>query len=292
MEKRRNFFLVLILLGCIWGSTFLFIRIGVRDIKPMTFTSLRLFIAALVFYIALKLTGKDLGIPRNLIPLLILTGIVDASIPHFLIAWGEQYVESGVASLILATSPFFTLIIAHFLLQDEKITLLKLVGIGIGFFGVFILFYQQLNYSSKTLFIGELLILIASAFYALGTILIRKLSERMDFLRATFYFLLFGFVFSFPFVFILEHPNTSRLTMSASLSVLYVAIVGSVLGYSLFFYLIDKIGATKSSQIGYVVPIFATFLGIVFLKETFTINLLIGALLILFGVYLVENLKT
>jgi len=80
--------------------------------------------------------------------------------------------------------------------------------------------------------------------------------------------------------------------MSAGFSVLYVAIVGSVLGYSIFFYLIDKTGATKSSQIGYIVPIFATFLGIVFLKESFTINLLIGALLILFGVYLVENLKT
>jgi len=114
MEKRRNFYLVLILLGCIWGSTFLFIRIGVRDIKPMTFTSLRLFIATLVFYIVLKLSGKDLRISKELIPLLILTGIVDASIPHFLIAWGEQYVESGVASLILATSPFFTLIGNYF----------------------------------------------------------------------------------------------------------------------------------------------------------------------------------
>ena len=292
MEKKRDFFLVLLLLGCIWGSTFLFIRIGVRDIKPMTFTSLRLFIATLVFYMVLKLTGKNLRIPKELIPLLILTGIVDASIPHFLIAWGEQYVESGVTSLILATSPFFTLIIAHFLLQDEKITMLKLFGIGIGFFGVFVLLYNHLTYSSKNLLIGEILILIASIFYALGTILIRKLSERMDFLKATFYFLLFGFVFSFPFVFILENPAASRLTISACLSVLYVGIVGSVLGYSIFFYLIDKTGATKSSQIGYITPIFATFLGVVFLKESFTINLLIGALLILFGVYIVENSKT
>ncbi len=292
MEKRKNFFLLLILLGCIWGSNFLFIRIGVRDIKPMTFTSLRLFIATLVFYMVLKLTGKDLRIPKESIPLLILTGIVDASIPHFLIAWGEQYVESGVTSLILATSPFFTLIIAHFLLQDEKITMLKLFGIGIGFFGVFVLLYNHLTYSSKDLLVGEILILIASIFYALGTILIRKVSERMDFLKATFYFLLFGFVFSFPFVFILENPAASRLTISAGLSVLYVGIVGSVLGYSIFFYLIDKTGATKSSQIGYITPIFATFLGIVFLKESFTINLLIGALLILFGVYIVENSKT
>ena len=291
MEKRKNI-LLLILLGCIWGSNFLFIRIGVRDIKPMTFTSLRLFIATLVFYMVLKLTGKDLRIPKELIPLLILTGIVDAAIPHFLIAWGEQYVESGVTSLILATSPFFTLIIAHFLLQDEKITMLKLFGIGIGFFGVFVLFYNHLTYSSKNLLVGEILILIASIFYALGTILIRKLSERMDFLKATFYFLLFGFVFSFPFVFILENPAASRLTISACLSVLYVGIVGSVLGYSIFFYLIDKTGATKSSQIGYITPIFATFLGVVFLKESFTINLLIGALLILFGVYIVENSKT
>ena len=291
MEKRKNI-LLLILLGCIWGSNFLFIRIGVRDIKPMTFTSLRLFIATLVFYMVLKLTGKNLRIPKELIPLLILTGIVDASIPHFLIAWGEQYVESGVTSLILATSPFFTLIIAHFLLQDEKITMLKLFGIGIGFFGVFVLFYNHLTYSSKNLLVGEILILIASIFYALGTILIRKLSERMDFLKATFYFLLFGFVFSFPFVFILENPAASRLTISACLSVLYVGIVGSVLGYSIFFYLIDKTGATKSSQIGYITPIFATFLGVVFLKESFTINLLIGALLILFGVYIVENSKT
>ncbi|MCD6168890.1 MAG: EamA family transporter, partial [Caldisericia bacterium] len=262
MEKRKNI-LLLILLGCIWGSNFLFIRIGVRDIKPMTFTSLRLFIAALVFYMVLKFTGKDLRVPKELIPLLILTGIVDASIPHFLIAWGEQYVESGVTSLILATSPFFTLIIAHFLLQDEKITMLKLFGIGIGFFGVFVLLYNHLTYSSKNLLVGEILILIASIFYALGTI-----------------------------VFILENPAASRLTISACLSVLYVGIVGSVLGYSIFFYLIDKTGATKSSQIGYITPIFATFLGIVFLKESFTINLLIGALLILFGVYIVENSKT
>ena len=291
MEKRKNI-LLLILLGCIWGSNFLFIRIGVRDIKPMTFTSLRLFIATLVFYIVLKLTGKDLHIPKELIPLLILTGIVDASIPHFLIAWGEQYVESGVTSLILATSPFFTLIIAHFLLRDEKITMLKLFGIGIGFFGVFVLFYNHLTYSSKNLLIGEILILIASIFYALGTILIRKVSEKINFLKAGFYFMLFASIFSFPFVFILENPAASRLTISACLSVLYVGIVGSVLGYSIFFYLIDKTGATKSSQIGYITPIFATFLGVVFLKESFTINLLIGALLILFGVYIVENSKT
>ena len=274
------------------GSNFLFIRIGVRDIKPMTFTSLRLFIATLVFYIVLKLTGKDLHIPKELIPLLILTGIVDASIPHFLIAWGEQYVESGVTSLILATSPFFTLIIAHFLLQDEKITMLKLFGIGIGFFGVFVLLYNHLTYSSKNLLVGEILILIASIFYALGTILIRKVSEKINFLKASFYFMLFASIFSLPFVFILENPAATRLTISACLSVLYVGIIGSVLGYSIFFYLIDKTGATKSSQIGYITPIFATFLGIVFLKESFTINLLIGSLLILFGVYIVENSKT
>ena len=291
MEKRKNI-LLLILLGCIWGSNFLFIRIGVRDIKPMTFTSLRLFIATLVFYIVLKLTGKNLRIPKELIPLLILTGIVDAAIPHFLIAWGEQYVESGVTSLILATSPFFTLIIAHFLLQDEKITMLKLFGIGIGFFGVFVLLYNHLTYSSKNLLVGEILILIASIFYALGTILIRKVSEKINFLKASFYFMLFASIFSLPFVFILENPAATRLTISACLSVLYVGIIGSVLGYSIFFYLIDKTGATKSSQIGYITPIFATFLGIVFLKESFTINLLIGSLLILFGVYIVENSKT
>lgn len=292
MRKKKDFFLILVLLGLVWGSTFLLIRIGVRDIKPMTFTSLRLFIATLVFYVLLKIRRVNLSIPLDLIPLLVLTGIVDASIPHFLIAWGEQYVESSVASLILATSPFFTLIIAHFLLKDEKITLLKLLGIGIGFFGVFILFYNRLSYSSKNLLTGEILILVASMFYALGTILIRRLSERLDFLRATFYFLLFGFVFSFPFIFVLEGFSASEFTPFSIISLVYVAIIGSVLGYSIFFYLIEKTGVTKSSQIGYIVPVFATFLGVVFLKESFTFNFLIGALLIMFGVYIVENLKT
>src|SRR5262245_10686721 len=150
--KARLVWLVLCL---IWGSTWLFIKIGLNDLPPLTFAGIRFVVATLILcaiiwlrQISLPTSSADWG-------LLIVTGILSFSLNYGLIFWGEQYVSSGLAALLQATIPVFGLVIAHFYLPTERMTPAKIAGVVLGVCGVGVVFSNQLSVAGGKAFAGS-----------------------------------------------------------------------------------------------------------------------------------------
>lgn len=287
---RKSYILNILLLAAIWGSDFMFIKIGVSSIHPLLFTSLRFLIASVCLLILVKLNKIDLKINLKDTTIVFLAAFFDTFLPQVLVSTGEKTVASGITSVILSSSPLFTFLLAHFMLKDEKITLYKLVFVITGFFGVIIIFMKEVfSPQNGFVFSGLVLITLASISYGLGVILLKQLGERMDTLKSCFYLVFTGFVLSIPFVFSSKAISQSKFLLSSTLSLIYAGAILQGFAYAFFFSAIKRFGAAKTSYLGYLVPLFGIFYGAVFLKEIISINVLIGGILIVLSAYFIEK---
>lgn len=267
----------------------MFIKIGISSIHPSLFTSLRFLIASFTLFIFLKIKKYSFKIESKDVLFIILIAIVDVYLPQILISLGERNIASGITSVILSSSPIFTFLLAHLLLKDEKITLYKLFFVILGFLGVFIIFYKELTNSNEFVLISFIFILLASITYGLGVILLKKLSTKIDTYLSCFYLVLFAFFISIPFVVFSKGVTNSNFRISSILSLIFVGIVLQAFAYTFFLNAIRRFGASKTSYVGYLVPIFSIIYGSIFLKEIISINLFIGGFLILLSAYFIER---
>ncbi len=208
-------------------------------------------------------------------------GPASLAIPIFLISWGEQTIDSAVASILNATVPLFTIVIAHFLLHDDKMTLQKVLGLLIGFAGVMILLSKDLLASEQHSVIGQVAVIVASLFYAGSAVFARKLTQHvqgvprgaMPLITSTILIWFVGPMTEKPFLF-----PTITLTWVA---VLWLGIFGSGLAMIMFYYLIHEIGPTRASLVTYLFPAGGVILGVIFLDEHLSWQLLTGTFFII-----------
>src|SRR4029453_13909997 len=146
--------LVWLLLCGIWGSTWLFIKVGLADLPPVTFAGIRVVIASSILFSLIAIRGKSLPRERSEWSLLATTGILSFTINYGAVFWGEQYISSGLASLLQATIPAFGLVIAHFYLPGERMTSAKILGVILGVVGVAVVFSSQLALSGPKALTG------------------------------------------------------------------------------------------------------------------------------------------
>ena len=174
------------ILALIWGSSFLFIRIGVEQLPPFQLVFIRTSIAAVGLTVVAYARGKRLPTDRRSLIDLLFLGIVNTVFPFALITWGETHIESGVASVLQGTAALFTLVVAHFAFTDDRITPRKLAGLIIGFLGVVVLSSREkssaLNLGDSTLYLlGQMAIVVASLCYAFGGAYSRKaMQSRLE----------------------------------------------------------------------------------------------------------------
>ena len=277
---KLKYWLIFILLGAIWSSSFMWIKIALQEIGPMTLVAFRVSFG-LLFGIAVILIQR-VQLPRTLkawSPLLLL-GLTNVAIPFFLISWGEQSIDSGVASILDATVPLFTIVIAHFLLDDDKITLPKLLGLLIGFGGVVILMSKDINTSTNSL-LGQAAVVLASAFYAGSGILVRKATEDTPGIVRSAIPLVSASTVMWIGTFFAEAPvEIPKLGLTWT-ALLFLGIIGSGFAFTLAFYLIHEIGPTRLSMVTYLFPLGGVTLGVAFLHEQLTWQLVAGAVLII-----------
>jgi drug/metabolite transporter (DMT)-like permease len=267
-------------LGLIWGSSFLWIKIAVQEMGPITLVAYRvlfglLFGVAVVFFqrAAWPATFKEW------LPLLVL-GMTNIAIPFFLISWGELVIDSGVASILDATVPLFTILVAHFLLHDDKMTIPKVLGLLMGFAGVVVLMSKDIGASSGSL-LGQAAVIVASVFYAASSIIARKYTEDTPaifrsvgpLVSATAVMWLASFLIEAP----VKVPNTSMIWIA----LLWLGILGSGFAFILLYYLIHEIGPTRATMVTYLFPLGGVTLGVLFLHEQLTWQVATGAILII-----------
>ncbi len=277
---KTKHWIIFITLGIIWSSSFLWIKIAIEEMGPMTLVAYRVLFG-LLFGIAVILIQRE-KMPRTLkawTPLLVL-GLTNVAIPFFLISWGEKTIDSGVASILDATVPLFTIVVAHFLLHDDKMTVQKVVGLLIGFAGVVVLMSKDIGASAGSI-LGQGAVILASAFYAGSSIYARKFTEDTPgifrsmgpLVSATAVMWLASFFFEAP----VKVPDQSIIWIA----LLWLGILGSGAAFVMLFYLIHEIGPTRTTMVTYLFPLGGVTLGVIFLHETLTWEIVVGAVLIL-----------
>ena len=280
--------LVWLLLCCIWGSTWLFIKLGLKDLPPLTFAGIRFVIAAIIIFSLIALRRVPLPNNKRDWTLLAATGVLSFSLNYGLVFWGEQYISSGLAALLQSTLPAFGLIIAHFYLPGERMTLPRIAGVLLGVLGVGVVFSNQLQVSGPRALWGSAA-LVGSAFCAAyANVLVKTYGLNLQPTVLAGGQMLFGLI---PLLLIgipLEgNPLHYHWTPVAVLSLFYLAIVGTVVAFLLYYWLIHNMGVTKTMLIALVTPVVAVILGLLVLKEEMHWRTLIGGAMIVSGIGLI-----
>lgn len=280
--------LVWLVLCVIWGSTWLFIKLGLADLPPLTFAGIRFVIAIAILFAIIR--ARHIPLPRDRADwqLLALTGVLSFSLNYGLLFWGEQYISSGLAALLQATIPVFGLVIAHFYLPGERMTPARVAGVVLGICGVGVVFSNQLSVADGRAFIGSVALVFSSFFVAYSNVLIKVRAAKLDPAIIAAGQMLFGLI---PLLLIgipLEgNPLHFRWTTMAVVSLFYLALVGSVVAFLLYYWLMQNMDVTKTMLIALVTPVVAVILGMIVLKEELGWRTLAGGLMIMSGIGLI-----
>lgn len=285
------------ILGFIWGSSFLLIRIGVDEMSATQLVLFRTSIAAIFLNIVLYLRGKRLPTDWPTVRALIIIGIGNATIPYTFISLGEQVISSGMAAVLQATASLFTLVIAHFAFSDERITRKKLIGLVVGFSGVIALSSNSIEGGQidGEMLLGQLAIVAASLFYATFITYSRKVLKR-DIEPLVISASTFIAASLCAVVFVLLEPvfggrafvPIDQLSSDALLTAFSLGFVNTFIAYMFFYFIIRELGAFRASMVTYVVPVVGLVLGWQLLDETVTASMLLGAGLIFTGIAIIN----
>jgi len=290
-QNLRNFSLILFL-AALWGPSFLFIKIAITSIPPITLTAIRVGIGATVLFIILKLRGAKLP---KIIPNwknFSIAALLQSAIPFTLFGIGEQSIDSSLAAIICGAAPLFTLVIAHFFTHDDRFTKIKIIGSTIGFCGLFILVAPSLTAGKSTAF-GVFAVVIAALCYAIAFVYVKKTINFKNFAPLTIPMLqlLFSFVFLLPVALIFEDVLVIKdASISAIAATLALSFLGTSLAFVVYYKIIAATSATYASMVNYIVPIFGAILGMIVLDEQLTWNSYLGCALIIFGVMIANKL--
>jgi drug/metabolite transporter (DMT)-like permease len=281
-------YLAWIAICIIWGTTYLFIRIGVETIPPALFAGFRWLIAGIILITILRLSGKQFPKKEDLIHISII-GIALLGFGNGLVVVGEQYVESGLAALLITTVPFWMVGVESFLPKGPKLNWMVITGLIVGSMGVGLIFGGDLKYIFETKYlIGVLSILGAVVSWSLGSVYskYKKVSVH-PLMSASTQMIIVGFLQIILGAALGEFTGL-HFTQSGLISLSYLIVFGSIFGYGSYIYAIEHLPLSLVSTYAYVNPIIALVLGWIFLNEQLNIFILLASVVIIAGVVLVK----
>ena len=272
---------LLIVVAMIWGSSFTVMKITLNTMSSLEMTVYRTAFAA-VFMLFLSLaTREKIKIKRQTLLWIALCGLIGVTAPYLLVASGQARTYAGTAALLMGTMPLMTLLLAHFLTRDERLSVGKLIGVGIGALGLFVLLGVEALSDLGTNLGAEALILGGVACYALGTVMLRNLDE-VPHAFATCAMMCASLVYLLPIILLspdatLSHPSSS---------ILLTAVLGFIhtgLAIYMLMIIVKRRGASFASQTNYLIPPFGLLYGAVFLAEPIAFHALLALAIILTG---------
>lgn len=297
-KSVKNFFLLL-LLASFWGPSFLFIKVIVEYIPPVTTTAIRMGIGCLILYIILKFKKVKLPQLKLIWKDFAIAGLLQGGIPFTLFAISEKTIDSSIASIICGSIPLFTMVMAHYFVQNDRFTKAKLIGSSLGFFGLFMLVFPSIFFSDKDLHIdsfGIILAIMASMSYSMAFIYIKRNIVVSDYppLTIPVIQLFISFLVLTSLAFIFENPVESlfskNLPFPVISSILALSIFGTSLAFVVYYRLISLTSASYIAMVNYMVPVFGVVLGMAVLDEKLDWNAYLGCILILIGVMIASGL--
>jgi drug/metabolite transporter (DMT)-like permease len=267
----------------VWGSTWLAIKIGLESITPVFGVALRFTLAAAVLAAILRIRGERLVFSRETMPVFLLLGFCSFSVPFVLVYWGEQYVGSGLASILFAMYPFVVAIFSHFTLTGERLNGFKVAGTLLGFAGILVIFWSDLSAGTEG-FPGMAAILLSTVLQGFSLVTVKRIGKHIPPVQMTLGGMIVSVVVLWLMAFALENPADQRFDAAGVGSILYLGTFGTVLTFVVYYWLLKRVEALFLSLTSFITPILAVVLGAVFLGETLHGRVYTGGAMVLLGI--------
>src|SRR5437588_839724 len=284
-------YLVLFALAALWGASFLFIKVAIADMSPLTLVAVRLIFGALGLLLVVPFRPAIMKGWRTRLWAFFVVAIFNAVIPYLTISWGEEYVSSGMAAILNATTPLVVVIVSHWWPGGERLTWTRVSGVLIGFIGVALLVGPAaiMTTGSNLYVLGAFLVLTGSASYAFGGLFARKMLSGLPSMQPAIGQTAMGAVLLAPIAsiaFVVQPQQTLHAPLVwAIASALTLALGGTSLAYLCYYWLLERVGATRTLIVTYLLPCMALVYGALLLHEAVGVNVIGGLVLILTGIF-------
>ncbi len=291
MKMDAYDWVMLITLATVWGGSFLFNAILVAELPVITIVAIRVTVAALALWGFVRVTGRKIPTtPQVWGPLLIL-GVLNNAIPFSLIVQGQTQITSGLASILNATTPFFTILVAGFFLTDERFSVLRVLGVVVGFSGVILMVGPEALGSLGADFWAQLCALGAALSYGFASVFGRRFRElKVDPVMVATGQVTMSSLVLWPIALWIDGPqDILGLSFNAAASMFGLAALCTSFAYILYFRILERAGATNISLVTFLVPISAIILGFLVLGESIFIKEIIGMTLIGLGLAIIDG---
>ena len=289
----RRGYAALLLLALIWGASFLFIKLAVRDMSPATLVLSRAVLGAVtlgLIFAARRQTPIPAGTRTRLLPFLVMA-IFGSLLPWFAFGFGELSISSALASILNATTPLWTAVFAYWVTPAERPSPLNYLGVAVGFLGTGIVIAPDLiGHPLRATTLGTLAVAGAAASYAVAALVQRRRLRGVSPLQVGFWQL----ALTAPLAFIVAFPTigATRLGWTSIMAMLALGVGGSGIAYLLYYFMMNTLGATRATTVTFLLPVTAVFWGASLLNESVTLPILAGMVVILLGVFLTSRPRT
>lgn len=272
-----------ILLCLIWGTTWVGIKASLESLTPFMSAGTRFILASVVIYLIMQLKKITLQTDKLSMKLYFLMGFFSFIIPFGLVYWAQQFVPSGLSAVLFAVYPFFVAIFSYFRIPEEKIGIIKVTGIIIGFTGIIVIFSDSFGENLSDYILGMIAIVLSGTMQANIAVSLKKSGKHLNSLSMNLVPMLLAGFFMTLFSFLWEDIPSNVIDLNAVLSVSYLAVFGSVVTFTSFYWLLKRVNVIILSLIAFITPIVALIAGWIFYNEQLTAQHFIGSGLVLFG---------
>ncbi|WP_192890230.1 DMT family transporter [Vibrio bathopelagicus] len=281
---------MLILLSMLWGGSFFFVGVVVTDLPPLTIVALRVGIAAITLWIIALMIGLRPPKEWRVWGAFLGMGLLNNAVPFALIVWGQTQIASGLASILNAATPIFAVVVAGILLPDERVTSLKLAGVGIGFVGVVVMIGLPALSGGGSL-IAQLAIIAAALSYAFAGAYGRRFKTMgiNPIITAAGQVTASTIVLT-PVALMVDGPlDVVAMSGDTWSAIIGLAVLSTAVAYVLYFKILEIAGATNVLLVTLLVPVSAILLGFLFLNESLEVIHFVGMLLIAIGLSAIDG---
>jgi drug/metabolite transporter (DMT)-like permease len=279
----------LLLLGALWGISFVFIKVAIAEIQPLTLVFLRTLLAALVLLSVCRVTGVRMPTSFQAWRDYAVLGFFSSSLAFSLIFWAQQFIDASLSSILIAATPFFTVLLAGALLKDERFTPQKILGVIVGFAGVTLVIGPRYLLGLGGNLTAELAVLLAAGAYAIASIWGRRFAGEPPLATATGQ-ITTSAVMLLPMALIFENPLHMDIpSWSVIGAVIALAIFCTALTYLIFFRVLKMAGASNASLVGLVIPAFTMMFAVPLLGEEITLLKIAGMLVVAIGMVVLDG---
>ncbi len=279
---------LIFILAFFWGGSFFFVGVAVKELPPLTIVWCRVALAALILLSAIYLKGDRIPFTPRLWGGFIIMGALNNVIPFSLIAWGQIHIDSGIASILNATTPIFSVILTHWFTQEERLTPSRLMGVLIGWIGVAMLIGGDSFHRFGMDLFGKLAVLAAAFFYACSAIYGRRF-RALSPLAVAAGMLCASAIMLAPVALWVEQPWHLRPGLETSLALFGLAAISTSLAYIIYFKVLAASGPTNLLLVTFLIPLSATGLGVLVLGEQLGWNSIAGMMIIFMGLMLIDG---